>query len=170
MSALMERIKFGNLWNELGQSDLILVTANGVVDGHGSLVMGAGAAREARLKFPGLDALAGQGLRTLREFDRVIYGVMLSPFNRQGTQVGLFQVKYHFKWPAEFGLMRASAMSLRRYARQYRRIAMNFPGVGHGGLELRRALPMLSALPSNVTLYLYPNQEAECRTILNGMY
>ncbi len=168
MSVWMERIRFGELWSELGNADLILVTANGVVDGRGRLIMGAGAAKQARDRFPGLDKWAGQGLRPLREFDKVIYGLMLSPFYSGKTQIGLFQVKYHWKQPASLSLMRVSALRLKRWDRSYGRIVMNAPGVGLGGLAIHRVLPMLTILPRNVILYFHPSQEAECRTLLNG--
>jgi len=169
MSLWMERLVFGELWSELGKSDLILVTANGVVDDDGNLVMGKGAAREARIKFPGIEKWAGKGIKQLRGFNKVIYGTMLSPFNRKGTQIGMFQVKYHWKQPASLGLMRTSAVSLRRYSPRYKRISMNMPGIGAGSLELRRVLPILILFPNNVHLYLKPEQGAECQALLHEL-
>ncbi|MEK6860596.1 MAG: hypothetical protein AABY07_01375 [Nanoarchaeota archaeon] len=42
----------GNMWDELGKAELILVTANSNIKKNGALVMGAGAAKEARDRFP----------------------------------------------------------------------------------------------------------------------
>lgn len=54
------RLARGDMWSAYDGADLFLVTTNGVVTRDGKLVMGAGIARQARDRFPGLDEALGK--------------------------------------------------------------------------------------------------------------
>jgi hypothetical protein len=112
----------------------------------GGLVMGAGAAREVRDRWPSVQ-----------------YGLKIKPGQRlawheiqPGQWIGWFQVKRHWKQPAKPGLISDSAQRLAAGASSHRdqTFEMNAPGVGNGGLEWKVVEPLLDCLPSNVHIYL----------------
>lgn len=56
------RLAQGNIWSVFEQADLFLVTTNATLNRQGALVMGAGIARQARDRFPGLDQKLGKAV------------------------------------------------------------------------------------------------------------
>jgi len=81
----------GNLWDEWGVADLLLVTTNSTVRRDGTLVMGRGAALEAQQRYPALPARLGHAV-----LDRPIYGIELAWYEPP-TMLGVFQVKAHWR-------------------------------------------------------------------------
>ena len=77
-------------------------------------------------------------------------------WNECRTEIGLFQVKYHWRNCAVPEVIAFSAGMLMEIARRYERVAMNFPGIGLGGLRPRDIEPILEPLPSHVHIYSYP--------------
>jgi hypothetical protein len=147
------RLVTGDLWSELGHAGLILVTTNAVVTRSGRLVMGRGAAREARDRFPGLDADLGAVILGLPS----PYGVALARGDYHPvTWLGAFQVKRHWKDRAQLDLIAFSVERLAAITNRYARIAMNFPGIGNGGLWSEVVLPLLQKLPNHVFIYHRP--------------
>jgi hypothetical protein len=124
----------GDLWAELGVADLLLVSTNATLNKNGEVVMGRGAAKEAKERFPQLPFDLGMRLRTGGLAGQK-YGVLISDITAHGTRLGAFQVKYHWQDDADLGLISHSAHALRAIAGDYERIAINFPGIGNGRLE-----------------------------------
>lgn len=157
-------LKQGDLWDELGQADYLLVTANATVKQDGSLVMGRGAALEAKQRFPSLDQELGQQVFA-QSGGQVpwLYGLALCRAHTHGaTQLGAFQVKHHFREPAELpviawscGLLHGLILKHRANGRKAR-VAMNFPGIGAGQLPRSLVLPLIRWLPDEVTVYEFP--------------
>lgn len=157
----------GDLWSEIGTADLILVTTNSTVTKSHKLVMGRGAAKEA-LEQPffidtfssapeiKVDEWAG---RFIEENALTKYGVIVTPYKRVylseviNTKLGLFQVKYHWREPADVNLIWFSTVELIKIAGGYNRIAMNYPGIGNGRLNEAVVAPMIQRLPDNVFIY-----------------
>jgi len=82
------------MWSVWSETDLFLITANSFVKHTGQLVMGAGIARQACDRFPGLDAILGQAIReTCGHLGE--YGLLVSP-HWPAASLGVFQVKYHW--------------------------------------------------------------------------
>lgn len=164
----------GNLWDELdpGGAEIVLVTTNATLrNGDNGLVMGRGAALEVKERFPGIDAVFGCLLQAkgLYHWQRYAgpratapYGVLLTPVKYQGRSllVGAFQVKWHFKDKADLALIAWSAGTLNGYLRattdrngSTRTVALNFPGIGNGGLTKEEVAPLLLGLPDTVRIY-----------------
>lgn len=59
----MARFCVGDMWQQYEQADLFLITTNSALRRDGALVMGRGIARQARERFPGLDAALGQEIQ-----------------------------------------------------------------------------------------------------------
>jgi len=124
-----------------------LFTGNSYITKDARLVMGRGAAHACLCLYPGID----------REFAEVIphddyYGLRILPNN-----IGVFQVKFHFRNNASLNLIRQSARQLAAIATAYSRTTYrcNFPGVGNGRLEFSEVLEVLEEerLPANVEFY-----------------
>ncbi len=144
------KIMVGNLWDELGKADLILFTANSSIDSHGCLVMGAGAAAQAREHFPELPRLLGE---LISEYAIDGYYGWCSVRTEDGYMVGAFQAKYHWRDKSDLALIEQSCKELLDACGDYERIAMNFPGIGLGSLKESAVLPLLEMLPDNVFIY-----------------
>ena len=132
------KVEKGDIWQALGEADLILVTTNAHVTDAGELVMGAGAAESAKRQFPALPLELGQLLKQSgRAGGR--YGVLLAGKVRYGyrheakegevqligpdprfqegrvrTRVGGFQSKTDWRKPSTIGLIAYSCGMLLR--------------------------------------------------------
>lgn len=151
----------GDIWGEVGFSNLLLVTGNSMVTPAGYLTMGAGCAREARDRYPALAWEAGQWIRN-NGYHQGVYGLYLSsiedwdPLNvahQNPTTVGLFQTKIEWNLAARLDVIAESVALLNAVAGRFKRIALAFPGVGNGWLHPSKVLPVISALPDNVLVY-----------------
>lgn len=162
----------GNMWDAYDETDLMLVTANSTIKSSGAIVMGRGAAREARDYFPGIDLAYGQLLYLM---DVGNYGIMTPtmmtiwsaksewviphialPLTVTSFKVGLFQVKRHFKDKADLGLINRSVDDLLAYIEVrpgIERVDMNFPGIGNGRLDKALVKPRLWKLPDYVHIW-----------------
>lgn len=151
------QIIYGDLWYEVGQASLLLFTANSTLDARGHLVMGAGAALEAKRWFPELPAWFGDRIREHEWGGGDNYGLLIHPTAHDGTRIGTFQVKGHWCEPASPWLIEHSTQMLAQYIElstdSNERIAMNFPGIGRGQLSREEVLPIISRLPDNVFVY-----------------
>ena len=123
-----------------------LFTGNPVLRSDGALVMGAGAAKAVRDRWPGVQ----YGLR-------IIPGRRLAWYEIQPSQwIGWFQVKEHWREPAKVSLIKHAAQQLATVAVSHKGqvFELNAPGVGNGGLKWDVVEPLLAGLPSNVHVYL----------------
>lgn len=125
-------------------ADIILVTTNSFVKNNGELVMGAGAAKEAKRLYPELPKQLGVTIPHLGK-----YHLRFLP-----NGLGAFQVKYDWQHPASIDLIAGSSYLLRDFANMFvGTIALNFPGIGNGKLDRDRVLPVIGILPDNVHVY-----------------
>lgn len=158
----MPLILQGDLWKS--GCDVICVTTNGCVK-NSALLMGAGAAGEAKERFPLLPRHAYDNLiqyypaklEGAKNRWYYLYGLMLLKESANGreTKLGLFQTKGLVSQPSPLALIGYSVMKLTLYANdnRHRSIALNYPGIGHGGLSAKLVRPLLDPLPSNVHVY-----------------
>jgi hypothetical protein len=152
----MKLIK-GNLWDF--KDEAILVTCNSYIRKDGEVVMGRGAALEFKERFPLLPIIFGDQIS--RHYGALKkYGILLSSISgytfRSGQKyLGLFQVKYHFKNPADISLIEFSTNGLMKFIKDIplNSVSMNFPGVGYGRLQRELILPIIEKLPDNVSIY-----------------
>lgn len=148
--------KTGNMWDVFNLVDHFLITTNSSIKNNGELVMGRGIAKQARDIWPNLAQQAGeqicQALGVPHKYGlKGKYGVILGP------RIGLFQVKYHFRDQASLDLIQYSTQSLLGYATDHpeKAIALNFPGIGNGGLRADLVKPIIDILPDNVQVWSF---------------
>lgn len=129
--------------------DVCLFTGNPVLKRNGAIVMGRGAAREVRDRYPGIDMSFGSGVIQYPEAH--ILWVKITP----KQVIGWFKVKYHWADIADITLIQHSTQELTEFAinNPNNTFHMNFPGVGNGKLHERDVIPVLNTLPDNVRLY-----------------
>jgi len=156
------KIVYGDLWDS--DCDIKAVTTNSFVRKDGALVMGRGAALQAARKFPELPFVAGQKLLWKRGH-LSCYGWLYLP----ELNLGLFQVKRHWKDDAEPRLIRYATEHLCEFLQRHSAVtvALNFPGIGNGRLNLDLVKPIVDLLPDSVHLYLFrnSNEQLSYRTI-----
>lgn len=150
------QLVYGDLWGEVGKADLILVTTNSYLNKRGDLVTGRGAAWEAALRYPLLPALLGEQVFSacghLGEYNVLFVkrGAL-----RSFSDIGTFQVKYHYRHDADPELIGRSVDALLVHidCPRLTRVAMNYPGVGNGHLDAVQVAPVIAGLPDNVWVY-----------------
>ncbi len=126
-----------DLWTVCAEAEvepartLRLITTNGHINRAGRCVMGRGCALEARDKFPGLDRKLG---RLIAEHGNRPMRLMKLP---DGSHLGSFPVKHHWREDADPDLIEASARMLVEIADRfgYERIFLPRPGCGNGRLS-----------------------------------
>jgi hypothetical protein len=142
-----------------GHLGCIVITANSIVKKNGELVMGAGAAKQAKDRIPGIALEAGNAVlrSSVNAPEGLFYGftfVRRPTIDRVG--LGLFQVKYHWDDPARLDLISSSAEYFATHAFFFPDVnfRMNFPGIGNGKLNYDDVLPLLRSMEDqdNVTI------------------
>ena len=143
MRTIQHRLDYATRWS---LPDVYLFTGNPVRNARGGVVMGRGAARQVRDAYPGLDLL----IKT----HKPVTFVEVPGGDQQ--YIGWFQVKHHWRDPADLPLISASADMLASIAgtRQHVTFHLNAPGIGNGKLAWDDVLPVLQHLPDNVLIYL----------------
>lgn len=123
----------GNLWDN--DNCVICVTTNGIVFTDGRLCMGAGCAKEARDRFPGIDKLLGNRVKNFGNVPHVAGAYQLD--NIKVATIVSFPTKYDYKKPSELFLIQQSAQTLKSMADQagWKKIIIPRPGCGLGGLK-----------------------------------
>lgn len=147
----MAKIVREELWKHPGHPGMIIVTTNAIVKANGALVMGRGAARQARDRIPEIDLECGTAARQAAH--RYGFHVVRPPTGGK-VGFGIFQVKYHYKELANLELIELAVKKLTNYANEFPDVAirMNYPGIGHGGLTRQEVEPLLLSLPDNITI------------------
>jgi hypothetical protein len=146
----MPNYLYGNMFDHVGDYDLFLVTTNSYIKKDGTLVMGRGAAKEAAKKWPHLPKALGDTILPLGT-----YGVRVTDDHSSSpTRLGAFQVKRHWHDNANLDLIALSCIKLTEYGEI--KIALNFPGIGNGGLDQEKVKPILDRiLPSNIDIWQF---------------
>lgn len=118
-----------NLWT--APADALCITINGVVKRDGNLVMGAGVAKEAALRWPNLPKILGEAVST--------YGLKTVLMQMESPSAHLFAIptKYHYKDKSDIHLIEKSLEQLVQYTDMlnYASVALPRPGCGKGGLD-----------------------------------
>ncbi len=145
------------LWKDPGRPGLICVTTNSVVkDSDGSLAMGAGAAKQAAQRIPGIALEAGRLITVVRRMTgKQNYGFMvIRPPTADKCGFGIFQVKDHYKEAASLALITQSCRDLAAWclSEPECQVRLNYPGIGLGKLTMDEVLPALEVLPQMCTI------------------
>lgn len=149
-------IRTGQMFDHLNEYQYMLITTNSYIDRFGDLAMGRGAALDAKELDPTLPGLFGNVITATCGHLGTYHLMIGDLYPHANFRWGAFQVKRHFKDHASFALIQAStlALSLIAEAQPDKRIALNFPGIGYGGLKRNLVDPLIESLPSNVDIWL----------------
>lgn len=135
----------GNILSDviLDQADAICIPTNGIVKKNGSAVMGAGLAKQAKNKWPGIDVQLGHYLSNL---GNMVCGLLKIP--DKDCWVISFPTKNHWKDPADLELIKQSCEQLGVLADTFKWEYVFLPpvGCGLGGLSIDVVKPALEEL------------------------
>jgi O-acetyl-ADP-ribose deacetylase (regulator of RNase III) len=122
-----------DLWET--EADARCVTTNGVVKSGGRLVMGAGVAKQARDRYPGIDKRLGDLVK--------LFGN--TPHYLPDIGVMSFPTKHNWRDESDPALIAASAKAavLLANAHGLKRIVLTRPGCGLGRLDWREVRELL---------------------------
>jgi hypothetical protein len=137
------------------------VTTNASIKQDGSLVMGAGFARQVCAALPGFAADAGRIIRQVQQAAQARnersedYGLLRLSQTARYWRWFLFQVKRRFSDAASLDVIALSVSHLDIWARPHpkRSWGVNFPGIGCGCLRETDVLPVIETLPDNVFIF-----------------
>lgn len=142
------KIRNGDMFQE-SRDNFILITTNRIIKRDGKLVMGAGAAKQARDSMEGIDKFFGDMITSHPHPDT--YGIIL------GNRFGAFQVKHHFKDEANLDLIRNSLQTLKVLSNSMplKTFSVNFPGIGNGKLSYEDVIAVIEpcGLSDNITFW-----------------
>lgn len=144
----------GNIWSTIDEpNSLLLVTTNSILKSDGSLVMGAGIAKQAALRYKTLPHLFGERIKRQRA-ENTIYGLIIG----EAKKLGAFQTKVHWKQPSELHLITTSCKMLAQWIEKHPNYTVNMPlpGCGYGGLKPEEVWPILDHfLSKQVKVWTY---------------
>jgi hypothetical protein len=130
-------IKKQDIFDTASQFDAICVTTNGVITKTQALVMGAGVAKQFKLKYPGIEYELGKKVRCYGNIPFLIY--------KKKQAIVSFPTKHNWKDKSDLDLIEASAKALVKLAtsRFWTKVALPAPGVGKGGLSWKKEVEPL---------------------------
>lgn len=136
-----------NIWNYnwIQHNAFTLITTNGYINSYGNLTMGAGNAKQASNKFPGLS-------RQLAALVRVKGNRVHVLEERKGYRLITFPVKRVWDERADLDLISTSAEQLLYLTGVFKNclFILPRPGCGNGDLDWEEVKPLLVHLPDNV--------------------
>lgn len=137
-----------NIWDDFDILDYICITTNAITKSDGTLVMGAGIAKQASLKENQLKIVWGKQLRE-KSLVNKLYGLL--SYNKYIA----FQTKINWKNPSTLEIISYSVNKLKLLAEKYpdKIFGLAYPGINNGGLTKDMVKPLLLKLPNNVVIY-----------------
>lgn len=129
--------------------DAIAITTNGIRRKDGAAVMGAGVAKAAAQRYPGLDQRLGDLLAKSGNHVYILHRASEEPWQDEPRDLVSFPTKHHWRDPSDLQLIRRSAEGLVKAAehRGWASIALPRPGCGLGGLDWEKEVrPLLAEL------------------------
>ena len=138
-------IVYEDLWKvKLDRPTMIVVTTNTTIKRDGALVMGRGAALQAKTKDERIPFECGRAIVDSKQRE---YGFLqIRSANRPGKAgFGIFQVKYQYNNEADTKLIDNACSVMRQFMDKNPsiHIRMNFPGIGNGRLSIEDVAPIL---------------------------
>lgn len=143
----MVKFAVGNMWQE--KADIYLATTNSVINLNGELVMGAGVAKEMKLRYPESSKLFAESMMDNPQYQK--YGVIII----KHLGIGAFQTKYDWRNPSPVELIEYSTNALLKYCMNNptTTIFLTYPGIGNGGLIKDVVRSIIQQLPDTVTIW-----------------
>ena len=137
--------RYGNLWNSIDEYDAVFITTNGTIKKNGSGVMGRGIAKQAMNRYDGIDQVLGTGLSI---WGNNVFQIWRDP------RVFNFPVKHEWRQGADLELIQRSAEQLAYLVTMNKwTVALNYPGIGNGGLYIKQVSPIVEELPDSVEVW-----------------
>jgi hypothetical protein len=117
----------GNIWDYHSNGEFVCVTTNGNLNSRKECIMGAGIAKECKLKFPQIPAILGD---LIKHYGNNVY--MLSEY-----KIFSFPTKYNWIQHSNIKLILHSFEQLKTYIDKYNisRVYCPKPGCGNGKLN-----------------------------------
>jgi hypothetical protein len=146
----MNEVK-GDLWDF--KADLRCITTNGFVKKNGRAVMGRGCAREAVVRYPGIDLTLGELLTTYGNHVHELGWTEAAPGGKTrhlAFDLLSFPVKHHWMRPADLKLIERSAKELVHFLDSVdstyesdHTVVVPRPGCGNGQLSWEQVKPVI---------------------------
>lgn len=129
----------GNLWDI--EADARCITTNGVIKKDGCLVMGAGIAKQAMIRYPGIDKRLGELVK--------LFGNV--PCYLPEINIISFPTKNDWRDDSDLLLIEESARALKLLvdAHNFKRVVMPKPGCGLGKLDWKDVRNILLPILDN---------------------
>lgn len=147
-------LRTGDMWDVYDEVDLFLFTANNAITREGRLVMGAGMAKQVKNRFYNIDSDFGTlVMRVTKGKPTGKFGLVTLDDERK---LGAFQTKNHWRFPSRPEILLFSAYKLEIWCQENpgKTVALNFPGIGHGGMNKAEVWKLLRPiLPAAVTIW-----------------
>lgn len=130
------------------RADAICVTTNGVTRSDGRAVMGAGVARIAADRYPGIDKVLGLQIIAGGNHARVLHEGGVDPWSFESRAIVSLPTKSHWLDPSPVELVMRSAGELVELAdeRGWESVITPRPGCGLGGLDWEELKPALEEI------------------------
>jgi len=131
------------------QADAIGITTNGIVRKNGNAIMGAGVAKAANDRYPGIDQRLGKYLRQYGNRVFILHRASTSPWEDEPRELFSFPTKEHWRHPSSLELIERSAKQLVDLAdkRDWQQVILPQPGCGLGGLDWQQQVrPLLAEI------------------------
>lgn len=141
----MKEIK-GDAWKLIEQKEFqgLCILTNGIVNSRGENIMGAGIAKQAKQRAPGLPKLIGNHIGQNGNIPLIIK----SP--KSGKYMITFPTKHDWKDKSDIDLIIRSANSVNDIAEKYDiNVLLPRPGCGKGGLNWNEVKPHLENILSD---------------------
>jgi len=146
----MPKFKTGDIWTSLENTDWLVITTNSYVKKDGTLVMGAGIAKQAAIKYPIIKKIFGDDITRscghLGEYNILYWKKIIA-----------LQTKVHYIDKSDIELIKVSINRLQLFVNKYpsrSMVNMVFPGVGYGQLNQKDVYEYcLKDLPDNYTIW-----------------
>lgn len=133
--------KQGNYWTLAKEENLdaLVCTTNCIVKNNGSLVMGAGIAKQFSKEFVGLADTWGEVVSSRGKIKVPKSSLIVSraEYNKRSVYLVGFPTKYNWQDNSDLSLIAKSARQLSEIADAFnwKKVLMTRPGCGNGGLE-----------------------------------
>lgn len=130
-------------------ADAICITTNGMVRKDGRAVMGAGIARAAASRYPGIDRRLGELIAAAGNRVHLLHRGGAEPWPEEARALVSYPTKHDWRKPSPLELVIASARQLVELADDegWEHIVLPRPGCGLGGLSWTREVgPELARL------------------------
>ena len=150
----MPKFKTGDIWTSLEDTDWLVITTNTYIKKDGTLVMGAGIAKQASDKYPIIKKIFGDDITSscghLGKYHILYWKKIIA-----------LQTKVHYIDPSSIELIQESINRLQIFVNKHPNrsiVNMVFPGVGYGGLSQHKVYEYcLKDLPDNYIVWTKDN-------------